>query len=52
MNLYAFDMDTCPKTDAILTRYDCSGCPYYQGFSMEDGLPCTRCSYYDHADED
>ena len=27
MNLYAVDMDTCPKTDAILTRYDCSG--YY-----------------------
>lgn len=52
MNLYAFDMDTCPKTDAILTQHHCGRCSYYQGFSIEDGLPCTHCSYYDHADED
>lgn len=46
VNVYAMDMDICPDNDMVITRYQCSGCPHYRGFSLENALPCIKCAYY------
>lgn len=48
VNVYAMDMDICPENDTVITRHQCSGCPHYCGFSLENALPCIKCAYYAH----
>ena len=51
VNVYAMDMDICPDNDMVITKYQCSGCPHYRGFSLENALPCIKCSYYAQFDQ-
>lgn len=51
MDLYAMNMDHCPESDAVIDRGTCTGCPYYKGFQMENGLPCIKCTYYSQSDK-
>ena len=44
---YAQNMDNCPKWDAILTKDMCNGCSFYEGFTLENGIPCIKCCYFD-----
>lgn len=46
-HLYVINANACPKTDHILTQWDCSGCEHYKGFEKEEGQPCIKCSFYE-----
>lgn len=50
--VYAINMDDCPKDSTVLTRMQCSGCPYYCGFIVENALPCIKCGYYSQSEKD
>lgn len=50
MIMYALNRDCCPKSDMILKQDSCKNCKHYAGFSIENGIPCIHCRFYDDLD--
>lgn len=52
VNIFAMDMDICPENDMVITKYQCSGCSHYRGFSLVNALPCIKCAYYEQFEQE
>lgn len=50
MIMYALNRDCCPKRDMILKQDSCKNCKHYAGFSIENGIPCIHCRFYNDLD--
>lgn len=49
-NIFALNLDQCPKSDAVLKNTYCSGCQFYKGFVLANGSPCVKCAYYSESE--
>ncbi len=45
-NLFVMDKDYCPDNDQIIYKDMCSNCNYYNGFEVNFGQRCIKCSFY------
>ena len=44
--LLVINKDTCPRDDNIITKGQCTNCPSYKKFQIDDfQQPCIQCSY-------
>lgn len=46
-HLFVMDKDYCPDNDSIIYRNACDNCDHYNGFQLENGERCIKCSFYE-----
>ena len=49
-DFWVMNQDICPSDDTIIVKYQCSGCPHYKGFELVNAMPCVRCTFYAHVE--